>query len=197
MKTVTLSSKVLKLAFAAIVFTAVGCSSDDADKAEAGVAKTEDRDSLMNIQAGNGDSCPTINGKYSCVEENTTDAYEVVFEQGYNSDGQPVFKQSGAPSGSNSVIGTIFEQYIMNIEGGIVSDGSIQDKSISALGSTVPLKYAVSCAGDVFSLQLVSGNNGSRTTLVKQDDGKLQIESWQTADGGRVVSGRSNCQLVQ
>lgn len=191
-----LTSKCLKLAFAALVFTAVGCSDDDADKAEAGVNETETRESLMSIEAGNGDACPSIAGKYSCVEEGTTDAREVEFAQGNNSDGQPVFTQSGAPSATNSLIGSAFEQYIMNLEGGIVTDGSIQDKSISLLGSSVPLKYAVTCAGDVFSLHLVTGDSGSRTTLVKDEDNKLQIETWQTADGGKVVNGRSNCQMV-
>lgn len=195
MKMESMFSKVVKCVFAVVVFSTVACSSDDKDKAEAGVRETETRESLMNIESGNGDGCPQVAGKYSCVDEGTTDAREVVFEQGYNDKGQPIFKQSGASSANNSLLGTAFEQYAMSIDGGIVTDGSIQDNSISALGSSVALKYAVTCAGDVLSLHIVAGDSGSRTTLVKGEDGKLQIESWQTLQDGKVASGRSNCQV--
>ena len=149
----------------------------------------------MDLKEGAGQACPQIAGQYSCVDDGTQDAHDVQITQGVDGQNRPIVTIQGNQPAQPTLITRAFEDYVMNIGGGLVADGSIQDQSINILGTGVQLKYAVSCAGDVLSLHVIAGQTGSRTTLEKGQDGALQLESWQSPDDGTVQSGKAVCKL--
>ena len=163
-------SKLFPVVIAAAALGAVGCNKD---RVEAGVNDTETRSTLMDLKEGAGQACPQIAGQYSCVDDGTQDAHDVQITQGVDGQNRPIVTIQGNQPAQPTLITRAFEDYVMNIGGGLVADGSIQDQSINILGTGVQLKYAVSCAGDVLSLHVIAGQTGSRTTLEKGQDGAL------------------------
>ncbi|MBY0315271.1 MAG: hypothetical protein K2Q26_07115 [Bdellovibrionales bacterium] len=183
----------MTVAIAALGLSLGACSKDE--KEQANIPSVETPQSLRTIRPGTGKACPPVQGRYSCVDENSAEVREIEYVQGTDDQGRPVFSQKGNIPTDRKLVTRAFEFYVMSVEGGVIADGSIQDKSINFLTETLNLRYSVSCSDKILSLQVITGDTGVRTTVERADNGNLKIDNWQTAGDG-VQVGRSQCQKL-